>query len=96
MSVRITCISKDTGNHGNPYEAISFLGWVNEKTHASGRTSRVDMYNWIKEKGGQAYVMSQTGSISVVGTAMTSRGTKYVRTYSNSIWDDNLLALPEC
>jgi hypothetical protein len=96
MSVRITCISKDSGYHENPHEAITQLSWVNEKTNESGKISRIDMYNWIKEKGGQAYVMSPGGSTSVVGTAMTSRGTKYVRTYSNGVWDDNLLSLPEC
>ena len=96
MSVRITCINKDNGNHENPHEAIINLGWVNEKTGASGKTSRVGMYNWIKEKGGQAYVSGPNGSVSTLGTAVTSKGTKYVRTYANGVWNDNLLSLPEC
>jgi len=31
-----------------------------------------------------------------VGTAVSTRGTKYVRTYRDKVWTDNLLALPEC
>ena len=54
------------------------------------------MYNWIKEKGGQAYVSGPNGSVSTLGTAVTSKGTKYVRTYANGVWNDNLLSLPEC
>jgi hypothetical protein len=96
MSVRITCINKDNGNHENPHEAIQYLGWINEKTKVSGKTSRLDMFNWIKEKGGEAYVNNGDGNISIVGTATTARGTKYVRTYANGVWNDNLLQLPEC
>jgi hypothetical protein len=29
MTIKITCITKSGGNHENPYEAISRLGWVN-------------------------------------------------------------------
>lgn len=96
MSVKITCINKDNGNHQNPHEAIQYLGWVNEKTGETGTTSRIDLYNWIVEKGGQAYVRGDNGTISYVGTAVTSNGTKYLRTYANGVWNDNLLSLPEC
>jgi len=96
MSVRITCINKDAGNHDNPHEAISFLGWINENTKQSGKVSRIEMYDWIREKGGEAYVRGEDGTVSLVGTAITNRGTKYVRTYANGVWNDNLLSLPEC
>ena len=29
MSIRITCITKATGDHESPYVAISIFGWVN-------------------------------------------------------------------
>jgi hypothetical protein len=41
-------------------------------------------------------VQDARGNTSRVGTAETARGTKYVRTYRDSTWTDNLLALPEC
>lgn len=96
MSVRITCITKDGGNHANPHAAISTLGWVNEQSNEKGRSTRLEMYDWIKNKGGVAYVKDRFGNVVKVGTAETAGGTKYVRTYADNTWTDNLLALPEC
>lgn len=96
MSVRITCISKASGNHDNPHVAISHLGWINEETRESGRSTRLEMYNWIKDHNGYAYVRDGAGNTVRVGTAVSSQGTKYVRTYRDKVWTDNLLALPEC
>ncbi len=96
MSVRITCISKDGGNHENPHVAISSLGWINEENSERGTSTRLEMYDWIKNKSGYAYVRDAAGHQVRVGTAETQKGTKFVRTYSDNIWTDNLLALPEC
>ncbi len=95
MSVRITCISKDGGNHNNPHTAITDLGWVNEESGKTGTSTRLVMYDWIKE-GGVAYVKDGFGNKAYLTTAETERGTKYVRTYSDRTWTDNLLALREC
>jgi hypothetical protein len=96
MSVRITCISKSGGNHEDPHTAITSLGWTNEETGARGTSTRLELYDWIKEKSGYAYVRDNAGNQVQVGTAETQRGTKYVRTYRDRVWTDNLLALPEC
>jgi len=96
MSVRVTCISKAGGDHDSPHESISHLGWTNEETRESGKSTRLEMYSWIKDKGGYAYVRDGAGNTVRVGTAVSTRGTKYVRTYRDKVWTDNLLALPEC
>lgn len=96
MAVRITCINKDGGNHNNPHSAISKLGWVEDGTGKTGQSSRLEMYDWIKHRDGHAYVRDGNGNTARVGTAETAGGTKYVRTYRDSTWTDNLLALPEC
>jgi hypothetical protein len=96
MSVRITCISKSGGNHENPHVAISSLGWVSDNTNKHGSSTRLDMYDWIKNQSGYAYVRDAGGNQARVGTAETASGTKYVRTYADGVWTDNLLALPEC
>jgi hypothetical protein len=96
MSVRITCISKDGGNHENPHVAIISLGWKNEATGATGNSTRLQMYEWIKDKNGDAYVRDGSGNTVRVGTAVTAKGTRYVRTYRDNTPTDNLLALPEC
>jgi len=39
MAIRITCINKDNGIHENPNVAITHLGWKNEQTGKTGRST---------------------------------------------------------
>jgi len=96
MSVRITCISKSGGFHADPHHAISHLGWVNEQSWASGKSTRLEVYDWIKHENGVAYVRDGRGNIARVGTRENAYGTKFLQTYADQVWTDNLLALPEC
>jgi len=96
MAVRITCINKSGGQHQNPHEAISYLGWINESDNKTGKSSRLEMYDFVVNKGGKAYVKDAYGNIAYLKGATSAAGNKYVRTYSDGKWTDNLLALPEC
>lgn len=96
MSVRITCSSKSGGDREDPHTEITSLGWINEENGNRGSSTRLEMYDWIKEKSGHAYVRDNAGNQVGVDTAETQRGTKYVRTSRDRVWTDNLLALPEC
>ncbi len=62
MSVRVTCITKDGGNHFNPHEAISSFGWVNEETGAKGTSTRAQMIEFIEAQKGKAYVKDALGT----------------------------------
>ena len=95
MSVRITCIKKDGGNHENPHTAISILGWVNESAGASGQSTRVQMYDFVKG-GGQAYVRDSRSNLAYLIAEVSSRGTKFVKTKPDGTTTDNLLKLIEC
>jgi len=96
MSVRIVCIKKSNGYHENPHAAIESLDWVNEQTNASGRSSRLDMNDFIVNKQGQAYVGDASGNTAYLQGACSSSGNPFVRTVTDGKWSDNLLALPEC
>lgn len=97
MSVKITCISKDSGNHENPYTAISNLGWINESTGKTGNSTRLEMYAFVENENGAAYVKDPyDGSKAYLMTAVSASGTKYVKTIPNDTSADNLLKLPEC
>lgn len=96
MEIRIKCINKDNGNHENPNVAITHLGWVNEQNGTSGKSTRLELYKWIKVDGGYAYVKDSQGNIAKVITAETALGTKYVKTEADNTTKDNLLSLPEC
>jgi hypothetical protein len=96
MAIRITCINKDNGYHENPNLAITHLGWINEQTRNTGKHTRLEIYNWIKDENGDAYVTDAYGNSAKVITAETYNGTKYLKTEADSSTKNNLLSLPEC
>jgi hypothetical protein len=95
MSLRITCINKDSGNHDNPHEAISRYGWLNEISMESGKSTRQEMVEWV-EKGNTAYVKDANGNTAKCGVRTSKKGTKFLQTYSDGFYSDNLLSLSEC
>jgi Protein of unknown function (DUF3892) len=96
MAIRITCIKKSGGYHDDPHHAISDLSWINDQTNATGNSSRQQVYDWIKNEDGVAYVRDSRGNQARVGTREHASGTQYLQTYADGVWTDNLLALPEC
>lgn len=96
MSIRITCINKSGGFHADPHHAIERLGWIDEASGEIGNNTRLEIYYWIKDKGGHAYVRDARGNTATVGTRENSHGTKYLQTYADKVWTDNLLSQPEC
>lgn len=96
MAIRITCIRKSGGFHADPHHAISELAWVNEQTRETGTSTRLEIYDWVKNQNGVAYVRDSHGNQARVGTREHSNGTKFVQTFADRVWTDNLLALPEC
>lgn len=96
MAIRITCINKSGGDHQDPHHAISDLGWVNDQDGVPGKSTRLQVYDWIKNQNGVAYVTDRYGNRVNVGTREHANGTKYLQTYADQVWTDNLLSLPEC
>ena len=96
MAIRITCITKSNGYHQDPHNAISRLGWINEENGEQGNNSRLEIYDWIKNQNGMAYVTDRLGNRAYVGTRENANGTKHLQTYADKTWTDNLLPLPEC
>jgi hypothetical protein len=95
MAVRIICINKANGQHENPYVAISHLGWVEDGTGKTGTSTREEIYDFVVNQRGEAYVASGLTRAGLIG-AVSPRGTRYVKTVANSTERDNLLELPEC
>ena len=96
MSVRITCIKKSGGYHQDPHHAIEDLGWVNEATGKTGENTRLQIYTFLKDEKGTAYVKDRAGNLAYLYPRENSNGTKFVQTYADKVWTDNLLSLPEC
>lgn len=83
---QVTCITKPDRN--SKHEAITHLGgqgwkWTRQQVIAS-----------IEDKTNTFYTRVN-GKRADVGVVTGSNG-KYLRTYADGVWNDNLLALPEC
>jgi hypothetical protein len=80
---------------GSSHERIAELEYVNQETYKTGRASRVDMHDWLKNDKGQAFVTDTAGDKVYVYPRENEYGTKYVQTYADKTWKDNLLYLPQ-
>lgn len=76
---------------GTKHEHIAEVKWKNPKTGKTGENTREEMVNWIENKDGKAFVTDGKNTVSVRVVDATP---KYIRTYADGKWTDNLLALP--
>ena len=91
MSIRITAIRL---SGGTTHQHIVRVWWTNPSTSESNDNSRADIVSWIENKSGKAYVEDAQGNRVDVGVVTPTHGDKYLRTYADGVWTDNLLALP--
>jgi len=96
MAIRIRCIKKSGGYHEDPHHAIESVGWTNEETGERNTSTRLQVYDWITKQNGKAYVTDRLGNRAYVGTREDAYCTKFLETYADQVWTDNLLSLPEC
>jgi len=88
MSVEITAVHL---SGGDKHEHISNVKWTNQQNSETGASTREAMVDWIENQKGQAVV---TDGRNTVNVGVVDASPKYLRTYADGIWTDNLLALP--
>jgi hypothetical protein len=91
LAIKITAIRQ---SGGTGHEHITQLWWTNPASGKSGQNSRAQLVDWIEKEGGKAYVEDSSGNRADVGVVTPAHGPKYLRTYADGLWTDNLLALP--
>ena len=86
---RVTCINKP--NRDSPHEHITHVG-------GSGwKWTREQVIQSIELRTNTFFVVDAAGHRSEVGVVTPGSGLpKYLRTYADGDWNNNLLALPEC
>ena len=92
MSIRITAIRL---SGGTTHQHIVRLWWTDPATNEAGDNSRAEIVSWIESKNGKAYVEDTRGNRADVGVVKPAHGEKYLRTHADTVWTDNLLALPQ-
>jgi len=85
-SIHIRCINKQPRN--DPYEGITHLG------DGTTKWTRQQVVQAIESKQHSFYTLVN-GNRGDIGVVSGPNG-KYVRTYADGKWNDNLLSLPEC
>lgn len=85
-TIQITCINKDPRD--STHEGITHVGGY------SWKLTRGEVIAAIENRTNSYYTMVQ-GNRADVGVVHGPNG-KYLRTYADGRWNDNLLVLPEC
>lgn len=78
---------------GTTHQHIERLWWSDSSSGDSGDNSRAEIVSWIENQDGKAYV-EESGHRVDVGVVDPDVGPKYLRTYADRVWTNNLLALP--
>ncbi len=94
MAIKVTARRMEPS--GRAHEHIAQLQWVNEANGATGVSTRAEMVAFI-EKTGDHSVWCPDRSPQKPGqwVHVNSNGwAKYVQTFADGRWSDNLLALP--
>ena len=92
MSITITAIR--LSRNGSKHEHIIHLWWVGRENGLPGDGPRSEVVSFI-ERGGGAYVSDDYGHLVGVRVVDPAAGPKYVQTWADGIWTDNLLSLPQ-
>ena len=87
QTAQVTCINKP--NRNSATEAI---------THIGGNGWRWPMAKAITaiENGEWSFYTLVNGKKALIGVNKTAAGKKFLQTYADNTWNNNLLALPEC
>jgi hypothetical protein len=87
--VQVTCITKPNVN--SSFEHITHLGGVGWKW------TREEVIQSIDAKTNTFYVRDSAGHRSDIGVVDPGNGrARYLRTYADGDWNNNLLALKQC
>ncbi|MEY9967605.1 hypothetical protein ABIA33_005678 [Streptacidiphilus sp. MAP12-16] len=77
---------------GTKHEHIARVRWQNSNGGNATEITTADMVAWLK--GGGDHVAHVRNGASSVPVGVVNALPPYLRTYSDGVWTDNLLALP--
>jgi len=90
---RIDCVNKP--NRNSPREHITHVGGPNPDGTERWKDPVANIIRFIENKEHRFYT-KEGDSSAWVNVRTSAAGNKFLQTYADGVWKDNLLALPEC
>lgn len=91
MAVEITHVRYE--GYSKTHESIVSYKWKKASSSETGSSDKPGMVDFIDNQGGDVYVGSGASRVKV-GTVSNPHGQRFLRTYSDGTWTNNLLSLP--
>lgn len=79
---------------GNTHQHIAHLWWKDPASGLLGDDTRAAMVTYVERQNGKVFVEDGYGHRVDARVVTPQYGEKYLRTYADGVWTDNLLALP--
>lgn len=79
------------------HSAISHYRWIRPNSSQSTIDTRQDVVQWMDNGRGanKAFVLDRNGNKAYCGVRQVGT-TRFLQTYADGVWTDNLLSLPQC
>jgi hypothetical protein len=90
---RIDCVNKPDRN--SRHESITRVGGPKPDGSGRWRDTTANVVSFIESKQHRFYT-HEGGFKAWVGVKESATGHKFLQTYADGVWKDNLLALQEC
>ena len=90
---RIDCVNKPHRN--SSHEHITHVGGPKPDGAGRWKDPVANIIRFIENKEHRFYTKEGNAS-ALVGVRVSAAGNKFLQTYADGVWKDNLLALPEC
>jgi hypothetical protein len=93
MDYRIDCVNKPDRN--SPHDHITHVGGPDPNGGGRWQDTVPNVVSFIENKQHRFYTREGNAS-AWVGVRTSAAGNKFLQTYADGTWKDNLLALDEC
>jgi hypothetical protein len=90
---RVDCVNKP--DRDNRHESITHAGGPNPDSGGRWKDTVANIVGFI-ERGEHRFYTQEGDASAWVAVRTSAAGNKFIQTYADGIWKDNLLALPEC
>jgi hypothetical protein len=91
---QIDCVNKPDRN--SQHDAITHVGGPNPNGPGRWKDTAQNVVRMIEAKTHRFFTRDTNGHVAWVGVNTSAAGNKYLQTFADGVWNNNLLAQREC